>query len=127
MNRRLHIPRIPQGCDQQGRMQQAWPARRAGMPAEPDAGGQCVSEVLADALDNEDADFPDASAQHVPMLTHALGWVVACIGWALGVTAAQWFADVGAFGVPLTMATGAAWIFVCIGLKRGFVHAAQAW
>lgn len=113
---RLHVPRVPQ----------AWPARRASADDQPDAGGQCVSEVLAEALEHDDA-FPDASALHVPMLTHAIGWVVGVIGWALGVTAVQGLADVVALGVPLTMAAGGAWVFVCIGLKRGFVHAAHAW
>jgi len=79
------------------------------------------------AATDDTADFPDASAEHAPMLVHAIGWAVACITWAIGVTAAQWLFDVGAFGVPLTMAAGAAWVFASIGMKRSFVHAVQRW
>lgn len=73
------------------------------------------------------AELPDAHAEHATMLLHAMGWVVAVIGWVMGVTAAQWLFEAGLFGVPLTMATGAAWLFACIGFKRGFVQAAQQW
>lgn len=65
MNRRLHIPRIPAGCDQQARLPAGrrlpddWPARRHIVTegASPDAGGQAVSELMADATDLEDAAF----------------------------------------------------------------------
>lgn len=115
----------------------AWPPRRASALSSAEDAPSTAPRVprihsaardsMHGASGSDDEDFPDASAMHAPMLLHAIGWVVACIGWALGVTAAHWLVGIGAFGVPLTMAAGAAWVFVCIGLKRGFVHAAQGW
>ncbi len=89
---------------------------------------RCADMSREGASANDDLlELPDAHVEHATMLTHAAAWVVAFIGWAMGVAAAQWLVDAGAFGVPLTMLAGAAWACACIGMKRGFVQAAQQW